>query len=127
MPRTKRDMCSDDHLDEEKVKQAQAKLVDGLTATHLAETFKALSDPSRVRIVSALAGGELCVCDIAASVGMSQSAVSHQLRALREASLVQFRKDGRRAFYKLDSQHIVALFDAGLKHAAEEESVLEVA
>lgn len=117
MPRRRRDACADDHLDENRVRRAQEKLVDGLTATHLAQTFKALSDPSRVRIVSALAGGELCVCDIAASVGMSQSAVSHQLRTLREADLVQFRKEGRRAYYTLDSDHIVELFDAGLRHA----------
>ena len=80
--------------------------------------FRALADPSRVRIVSALASGEMCVCDIAASVGMSQSAVSHQLRALRDASLVEFRKDGRRAFYRLLSPHIAVLFEEGRQHTS---------
>ncbi len=121
MPKRMDDRCEVYYLDEQKVKQAQARLVDGLTATHLAQTFRALSDPSRVRIVSALSAGELCVCDIAASVGMSQSAVSHQLRALRDADLVQFRKVGRKAYYALDSSHIAALFGEGLQHVSKEE------
>ena len=119
MPKRMDDRCEIYKLDETKVKRSQTRLVDGLTATHLALTFRALGDPSRVRIVSALASGELCVCDIAASVGMSQSAVSHQLRALRDANLVEFRKDGRKAYYKLHSNHIAALFDEGLQHAGK--------
>lgn len=119
MPKRMDDRCEVYRVDETKVKRSQARLVDGLTATHLSLTFRALGDPSRVRIVSALASGELCVCDIAASVGMSQSAVSHQLRALRDAGLVEFRKDGRRAFYKLHSEHIAALFAEGLQHTGQ--------
>jgi len=120
MPKRMDDRCEVFSIDEEKVKQAQTKLVDGLTATHLAQTFRAMSDPSRVRIVSALASGELCVCDIAAAVGMSQSAVSHQLRALREAKLVQFRKVGRKAYYALDSDNVAALFSEGLSRVHKE-------
>ncbi len=116
MPKRTDDRGEVSYLDEEKVKQAQINLVDGLTATHMAQIFRALSDPSRVRIISALVAGELCVCDIAASVGMSQSAVSHQLRSLRDARLVKFRKVGRKAFYALESDHIGSLFSDGLKH-----------
>lgn len=117
MPKRMDDRCEAYCLDEATIKKAQTRLVDGLTATHLSQTFRALSDPSRVRIVSALASGELCVCDIAASVGMSQSAVSHQLRALRDASLVEFRKVGRKAYYQLQGDHIAAIFDEGLQHS----------
>jgi len=107
------------YLDEEKVKRAQTKLVDGLTATHLAQAFRALSDPSRVRIVSALASGEMCMCNIAATVGMSPSAVVQQLRALRSVGLVQYRKTGQEARYSLDSEHLVTLFAEGLSHLQE--------
>ena len=72
--------CSVPYIDEDRVRQAQAGLVDGLTATRLAETFKALSDPTRVRIISALSNAELRVCDIAATLGMSQSAISPHFR-----------------------------------------------
>ena len=119
MPRKRSEEHVDYIVDEDKVRQAQQKLVDGLTATHLAQTFRALSDPARVRIVSALAGGELCVCNIAAVMGMSDSAVAHQLRGLREARLVKFRKEGGEAFYSLKSPHIAALFAEGLKHSTE--------
>jgi len=78
--------------------------------------FKALSDPSRVRIISALAHTELCVYDLAATLGMSQSAVSHQLRSLRELRLVRYRKEGRNVYYQLDDEHIQDLFQRGLEH-----------
>ena len=108
--------CLDDYIDEEKVRDAQSYLIDGLTATRVAQLFKALSDPSRVRIISALAHTELCVHDLAATLGMSQSAVSHQLRSLREMHLVRYRKQGRRVYYQLDDEHISELFRGGLEH-----------
>lgn len=92
--------------------------LDGTTATLLAETFKALGDPTRVRIVSMLAEAELCVCDLAAALDLSQSAVSHQLRTLRDLSLVRRRRDGRHAFYALDDEHVVDLYLRGLEHVA---------
>jgi DNA-binding transcriptional ArsR family regulator len=102
--------------DEARVLQVQSHLVDGLTATRLAEFFKALSDPSRVRIISALSETELCVHDLSAALGMSQSAVSHQLRYLRDLHLVRYRKEGRHVFYQLDDEHILELFTGGLEH-----------
>jgi DNA-binding transcriptional ArsR family regulator len=92
--------------------------IDDLTAIRLAETFGALSDPTRVRIVSLLADAELCVCDLAAALGMSQSATSHQLRTLRNLRLVRRRREGRHIFYTLDDEHIVDLFRRGLAHVA---------
>jgi DNA-binding transcriptional ArsR family regulator len=85
----------------------------------LAETFKLLGDITRVRILDALSRAELCVCDIARVVGLSESAVSHQLRLLRDLRLVRTRRDGRMMFYALDDQHIVKLFEQGLKHVQE--------
>ena len=108
--------CQDSFIDEDKVREAQSLLIDGLTATRVAQLFKALSDPSRVRIISALSYTELCVHDLAAILGMSQSAVSHQLRSLREMRLVRYRKQGRHVYYQLDDEHISELFRGGLEH-----------
>ena len=89
------------------------------SAVALAETFKVLGDTTRVRILDALSRAELCVCDIARLVGLSESAVSHQLRLLRGTRLVRARRDGRQMFYTLDDQHIVGLFEQGLEHVEE--------
>ena len=85
----------------------------------LAETFKVLGDVTRVRILDALSRSELCVCDIAQLLGLSESAVSHQLRLLRGMRLVRARRDGRMVFYTLDDQHIVRLFEQGMEHVEE--------
>lgn len=110
------DRCEETIIDADKVLRAQQTLLDGLTATHLADTFKALADPTRVRIISVLAQTELCVCDLAATLGMSQSAVSHQLRLMRQMRLVKNRKQGRMVYYSLDDDHIRDLFQRGLEH-----------
>ena len=108
--------CEENFIHEDQVVVAQEQLVDGLTSTHLARTFQALSDPTRVRLISALTRAELCVCDLAAVLGMSQSAVSHQLRSLRDLRLVKSRREGREIFYTLDDEHIRELFELGLQH-----------
>ena len=108
--------CAETIIDEAKVKQAQQVLLDGLLATRLADIFKALADPTRLRIVSVLAQTELCVCDLAATLGMTQSAVSHQLRLMRDMRLVKSRKEGRMVYYALDDEHIRDLFQRGLDH-----------
>ncbi len=110
------DRCEVYHIDESMVQQAQEKLLDGLTATRLAEFFQALGDPTRVRILSALSVGELCVCDLAATLGMSQSAISHQLRLLRQLRLVRRRKEGQMVYYTLDDDHVSRLFREGMDH-----------
>ena len=108
--------CQESIIHEDKVLIAQNQLIDGLTATRLAETYQALSDPSRVRLISALLNTELCVCDLAAVLGMSQSAVSHQLKSMRDLHLVRFRKEGRIVYYSLNDEHIRDLFQRGLEH-----------
>jgi len=85
----------------------------------LADTFKVLGDATRVRILDALLRYELCVHDIARLLGLSESAVSHQLRLLRGMRVVRARRDGRLVFYALDDQHIVGLFEQGLEHVEE--------
>jgi len=85
----------------------------------LAETFKVLGDPTRTKIIFALSKKELCVCDLTILLGVSQSAVSHQLRILRNLDLVKYHKDGRSVFYSLKDDHIKTLFKQGLDHAEE--------
>ena len=91
-------------------------MVADATARDLAELFKALSDPTRVRILSALGDTEVCVSDLVAALGMGQSAISHQLRYLREMRLVATRRDGKHVFYRLDDDHVRGLFTQGLEH-----------
>lgn len=86
---------------------------------HLADIFQILASPTRLRIVEALARRELCVCDLSAIVGVSASAVSHHLRHLRQMRIVRFRKEGRMAYYRLDDDHVEALFRTGLEHVRE--------
>ncbi len=88
--------------------------VDGLT-----EIFRVLGDPTRVRILDALSRAELCVSDLAARLGVTESAVSHQLRLLRGARIVRARRNGRMIFYALDDRHVLALFEQGLRHVQE--------
>lgn len=89
------------------------------TVEALAETFRVLGDPTRVRILDALSSGELCVCDIADHVGLSESAVSHQLRLLRGMRLVRPRRAGRQVYYAVDDQHILELLNQALSHVQE--------
>lgn len=85
----------------------------------LADVFKVLGDPTRLRILRVLMNQEVCVRDIADELGMGQSAVSHQLRILRDARLVQFRRDGKTVYYSLADAHVFTLLDVGLGHVAE--------
>ena len=85
-------------------------------STHLADLFSALSDPTRLRIISVLLDGEMNVGQIAAQLAMTESAVSHQLRGLRQMKLVRSRKEGRQVFYALDDDHVTKLYLLGLDH-----------
>ena len=91
-------------------------ILDEHIAAHVAELFRAFSDTSRVRILSALTTQELNVSALAAEVGISESAVSHHLRGLRQMHLVQARRDGKEVFYRIDDEHIIALFQQGVNH-----------
>lgn len=113
------DACEVFVADAARVAAVKAALVRSGSVALLAETFRALGDPTRVRILDALSHAELCVCDIATLLGLTQSAVSHQLRILRGLRLVRSRREGRMVFYALDDQHITGLFREGLRHVEE--------
>jgi len=117
MPKRLNDVCEERHLNPEKVRAAQKQMVGGLAATHMAQAFKGLSDPSRIRILSTLLGGEMCVFDIAHVVEMTQSAVSHQLATLRDSGLAKFRKTGRKVYYSLPDEHVLNAFKIALSHS----------
>lgn len=95
---------------------AKAKIPPADAIISLAETFKILGDPTRIKILHALSTSELCVCDIAKALAMGQSAISHQLRILRSAKLVKYRKEGKSAWYSLDDDHVLNLMHQGLAH-----------
>ena len=95
-------------------------VLDEHTGAHVAELFRAFSDTSRVRIMSALLGGAKNVSTLAEFVGISESAVSHHMRGLRQMRLVVARRDGKEVFYSVEDEHIIALFQQGIRHIKEE-------
>jgi len=113
---TANDICQIYYVDKERVERARARMNDDRTIVDLAEIFKVLAEPTRVRILHAISEEELCVCDIAAVVNATQSAISHQLRILRSARLVKSRKDGKMVYYSLDDDHVRTLFEEGIRH-----------
>ena len=106
--------CEVDLIHPEAVRRAQAALPDAETMQRVAATFQVLSDPTRARIVYALSVEELCVCDVAAVAGLSISAASHQLKRLRDRGVVNYRKDGRLAYYRLVDDHVRGLVEDGV-------------
>lgn len=113
------DRCEQQCVHQDAVGRVRAAMLADSEASGLAEIFGLLGDRTRVRILHALIGGELCVCDISAVLGMSGSAVSHQLRLLRTAKLVRARKEGKNVFYALDDGHVRSLLEQGLEHVRE--------
>ncbi len=118
-PTAHRDVCDVQYVNEKSVKIVQKVMIGDDTADALAETFKVLSDPTRVKILFALCKAELCVCDLSALLGMNDSAVSHHLRLLKALKLVRYRRAGRMAYYSLDDEHIEKLFQQGMEHVQE--------
>jgi len=119
MKRKQDDVCEVIYVNREKVLSVRERMKPETTIQRLAETFRVLGDPTRVKILFALAQEELCVCDIANLLGTTNSAISHQLRVLRNMRLVRYRKEGKMAYYALDDDHIRHLFDEGLNHVEE--------
>lgn len=113
------ELCDVHVVHEDAVRAALGDRADEDDLTYLSDTFQILANPIRLRIVDALARRELCVCDLAAVVGASQSSVSHHLRQLRQMKVVRYRRDGRMAYYRLDDDHIADLFTIGLEHVRE--------
>lgn len=113
------DVCEVRCVHPEAVRKARLALPDAQCVEHASAFLKLVADPTRLRILSALKAGELCVCDLSAAVGISESAVSHQLRLLRTGRVVTFRKEGRVAYYRLLDHHVTTLIDNALEHARE--------
>ena len=109
-------LCDERVIHVDAVRAARGLLPDSERLRALAPLFATLGDPTRLRLVAALSGGELCVCDLAAVVGLSESAISHQLRVLRSLGIVRPRRVGRRVYYAIDDDHVRALFAQGLEH-----------
>lgn len=110
------DVCEIKCINETKVRETVKKMPAHEDITQLADIFKALSDPSRLKIVLALLNQEHCVCDIAAICGQTDSAVSHQLRLLRTLKIVKNRRDGKTIYYSIDDDHVVSLIHMSLHH-----------
>ena len=116
-PNKENDLCEIQKTHPHALELARLHEADDETSLRLAEVFKVLGDRTRIKLLSLLAHKEeLCVCDIAEALGMGQSAISHQLRVLRSARLVKYRKEGKEAFYSLDDDHVVTLMQQGLDH-----------
>ena len=115
----RRDLCEVRCIDEAKVRRTRQAMKSPPVIASLAETFKVLGDPTRLRIAFALSQDELCVCDLATVLGVSQSVVSHSLRALRQMRLVRYRKEGKIAYYSLDDEHVARLLPLAFEHAEE--------
>lgn len=112
-------VCDTRFVHEDKVNSVRKALHDDEHTFRLSETFKVLSDPTRLKIVVALTRAELCVCDLAVLVGMSDSAISHQLRLLKNLRLVKHRKSGKMAYYSVDDEHIEDLLRIAHRHVSE--------
>ncbi|MDR0380488.1 MAG: metalloregulator ArsR/SmtB family transcription factor [Oscillospiraceae bacterium] len=116
---TELDRCDCNAIHEEVIAAVREKMPDEDILMDLADLFKLFSDSTRVRILCALQHSEMCVCDIAVLLGMTKSAVSHQLRQLRQTRLVRNRKDGKVVYYALDDEHVGNVFAQGLLHVCE--------
>ena len=111
--------CDFIHAHEDIVKKVQKEMPSEDTLYDLTELFRIFGDSTRVRILYVLFEAEMCVCDIAMLLGLTQSAVSHQLRALKNARLVKSRRDGKTVFYSLADDHVKTIIDQGLEHVME--------
>ena len=113
------EFCHCTVIHQQSVDQTRKKLLSRELAGKLSDFYKIMADPTRVLILQCLQMNEMCVCDIAAVIGMQQSAVSHQLRLLKQARLVKNRKEGKIVYYSLEDQHIDLVFSYGIEHIKE--------
>lgn len=112
-------ICEYIHVHEDLVQQVNARMPDEEMLYDLAELFKIFGDSTRIRILYVLSESEMCVCDIAQLLGMSQSAISHQLRCLKQSKLVKYRREGKSMFYSLADSHVRTILNQGMEHVAE--------
>jgi DNA-binding transcriptional ArsR family regulator len=113
------DRCDCNVIHEDVIVRVRKLMSEDEVLLNLADMFKVFSDSTRVKILCALQHSEMCVCDIAALLGMTKSAISHQLRALRQTRLVKYRRDGKVIYYSLDDEHVGSIFAQGLIHVNE--------
>ena len=113
------DICLCNIIHQDVIDLVKPQLINNNSVFELAELFKSFSDPTRVKILNALSLSEMCVCDIAQLLNMGQSAISHQLRVLKQAELVKFRRDGKTMFYSLADSHVRTIIDQGFEHIEE--------
>lgn len=114
------EICDCNLIHEDVVAKVKAQMPDEEPIYEVADLFKVFGDSTRARIICALSISELCVCDLSALLDMSQSAVSHQLRTLKQARIVKNRRSGKVVYYSLDDDHITALFRMGFEHVMED-------
>ena len=113
------EICEVNVIHEDVVNEVRKRLPSEDTLYDLADLFKVFGDSTRIKILCALFEHEMCVCDIAAVTGMTQSAISHQLRVLKQANLVGFRRDGKTLYYSLKDNHVFSIYEQGLEHINE--------
>ncbi len=118
-PRESIETCSCTTIHNDVIQKVNATMPQEEVLYDLAELFKVFGDTTRIKILCALFEAEMCVCDIACLLNMTQSAISHQLRVLKQARLVKYRKEGKVVYYSLDDNHIKSIFDQGLLHISE--------
>jgi len=117
--KTKIERCDCTIIHEDVVNRVEKNMPEDEHLYDLAELFKVFGDTTRIKILYALFAAEMCVCDIAVLLNMTQSAISHQLRVLKQARLVKYRKEGKVVYYTLDDEHVKEIFDQGLIHINE--------
>lgn len=118
---TNEETCLQNVIHQEIVEQVQQTIPKDESLSQVAELFKVLGDRTRTRILHALFEAELCVCDLAYLLGMTQSSISHQLRVLKQAKLVKNRKEGKVVYYSLADDHVIRIFEQAFEHVKEEE------
>ena len=113
------ELCGVTVIHEEVLERVRGGMTEEKHLKRMAEMFKVMNDPTRLKIINALLIAEMCVCDIAALMNMTQPSISHHLKVLRQSELIKYRRDGKVIYYSLDDEHIGVLFRNGLDHAME--------
>jgi len=113
------DVCEIKYVNKKAVKEVESQMLKNTTFFRITDDFKILSDPTRFKMLYALSRKELCVCDLAALLGMTHSAISHQLRLMRGRNLVKFRKEGKNVYYSIADEHVIILMKTGIEHTQE--------
>jgi DNA-binding transcriptional ArsR family regulator len=108
--------CVEFKVNIDRINKVRESMIEDSVAVKLSEFFKALGDPTRIKIIYVLSKSDMCVCDIAETLNMKQSAISHQLRVLRSLRFVKYRKEGKSVIYSLDDDHVLYLFSQGMEH-----------